>query len=189
MLWRATSDVVAVTTRLQHRGMQVDTTCPLCRASPETLIHMLRDCPFARKVWSISPLLSVIAHDIAITFQDWFYGLNQTFTEEDLGLFTVLCWNICYVRNGLVWHQETPSEGQLVWKTVTYFAHYKNLKQKQSRQSSSTNQTWTCPPPAWTKLNLATKLLHTENKTSFGFVHRDSIGTVLSSFSTRGEIL
>lgn len=84
----------------------VNTTCPLCNVVEETLLHILQDCPFARKVWSLSPIQSVIAYDTALTFQDWFYNLSLILTEELLGLFTIICWNIWYGRNRWIWHNE-----------------------------------------------------------------------------------
>lgn len=48
--WRACSDTIPVRSRLWERGMHVADVCPLCNRDSESLIHLLRDCPFAQEV-------------------------------------------------------------------------------------------------------------------------------------------
>lgn len=124
--------------------MEIDTTCTLCHVGPETLIHTMRDCSFARKVWNLSPLPSVVAQDLATTFQDWFHVLRSSVTEEDMSFF-------------------------------------------RSKLTSHRNMDLT--PLGWTKINVATKLLHADNRTSFGLVHHDSEGTLVFSSSTSKQNL
>lgn len=43
-LWRVLSSALAVADRLQSRGLNVQSTCSLCRDEPETINHMLFHC-------------------------------------------------------------------------------------------------------------------------------------------------
>uniref|UniRef100_A0A453C0C6 Reverse transcriptase zinc-binding domain-containing protein n=1 Tax=Aegilops tauschii subsp. strangulata TaxID=200361 RepID=A0A453C0C6_AEGTS len=37
--------------RLARRGLQHQPRCPLCDQAPETMRHLLLECPFARQTW------------------------------------------------------------------------------------------------------------------------------------------
>ena len=50
-LWKAMRNRLPTRTFLAHGQQHVDSHCPRCN-SPETTLHILRDCPWAREVWS-----------------------------------------------------------------------------------------------------------------------------------------
>ena len=53
-LWKAMRNWLPTRKFLTHGQQHVDSHCPRCN-SPETTLHILRDCPWARVVWSQSP--------------------------------------------------------------------------------------------------------------------------------------
>ncbi|XP_043809037.1 uncharacterized protein LOC110606249 [Manihot esculenta] len=53
--WRALVNVVPCLSLLQSRRVPVDSMCPLCHEAPETVLHILVQCPFARSCWLSSP--------------------------------------------------------------------------------------------------------------------------------------
>uniref|UniRef100_A0A7N2LQW7 Reverse transcriptase zinc-binding domain-containing protein n=1 Tax=Quercus lobata TaxID=97700 RepID=A0A7N2LQW7_QUELO len=52
-LWRACSNCLPTRDSLNHRKIQVEATCELCRQEPETVAHSLWKCPFTRNVWAL----------------------------------------------------------------------------------------------------------------------------------------
>ena len=51
-IWKCCSNVIAVKTNLQRRGIRLETCCPLCEEDTETHVHLFFKCPFARVlVW------------------------------------------------------------------------------------------------------------------------------------------
>lgn len=51
-LWRALSGALAVKERLRSRGLNLDTTCPLCRVHQETICHVIFTCDVAKETWA-----------------------------------------------------------------------------------------------------------------------------------------
>ena len=44
------------------RGIECEAMCPLCKIENESIIHMLRDCPFAASFWrKIGDLVDLIS--------------------------------------------------------------------------------------------------------------------------------
>ncbi|KAK7859746.1 hypothetical protein CFP56_002198 [Quercus suber] len=46
-----THNSIATRVCLANRGIQVNTTCPVCLQAPETIIHALRVCSLASSCW------------------------------------------------------------------------------------------------------------------------------------------
>lgn len=95
-MWRAISGALAVSDRLQYRGLNVDNVCKLCQQNSETICHVLFHCSAAQILMEIanittpvngfgnsveqnlSYLLDLaenagIAEDVRISFP-WYYG-------------------------------------------------------------------------------------------------------------------
>lgn len=53
-LWRALSGALAVSERLQSRGIHVDSTCLACGQASETICHVLFLCPTAVEAWRLA---------------------------------------------------------------------------------------------------------------------------------------
>ena len=81
---------------LVHRKVLIESTCDHCRASPETILHALWECPKLSAVWetdsqwsfrgvtSFSTLHELVQHIIA--------------GRKDLEKFATLAWMIWYRR-------------------------------------------------------------------------------------------
>ncbi|RYR46846.1 hypothetical protein Ahy_A07g032688 [Arachis hypogaea] len=52
LLWLVTNEAILTNATRARRHMTNIANCPRCNAEEETTIHVLRDCQFARKVWS-----------------------------------------------------------------------------------------------------------------------------------------
>ena len=67
-LWLCHHNNVLVREVIASRGIECEAMCPLCNFDVETIIHMLRDCPFAvafwRKIGVPSDLKSTFSLDI-----------------------------------------------------------------------------------------------------------------------------
>jgi len=50
-IWMCFHESLATRERLASRGIQIETSCPLCLQAPESIIHMLRDCYLASNCW------------------------------------------------------------------------------------------------------------------------------------------
>ena len=50
-LWLCHNNNVHAREVIAARGVQCDTTCPLCRNGTESISHLLRECLFAVEFW------------------------------------------------------------------------------------------------------------------------------------------
>ena len=53
-MWRAVSGALAVSERLNTRGMHLDTVCKLCKQGVESIKHVLFECEIAQEMWSLA---------------------------------------------------------------------------------------------------------------------------------------
>ncbi|XP_060960764.1 uncharacterized protein LOC133031301 [Cannabis sativa] len=51
LLWRAATNCLPTKSRLRSRHVPVDTICPVCKVTDETIYHCLVDCSFAKACW------------------------------------------------------------------------------------------------------------------------------------------
>uniref|UniRef100_A0A8I6X722 Reverse transcriptase zinc-binding domain-containing protein n=1 Tax=Hordeum vulgare subsp. vulgare TaxID=112509 RepID=A0A8I6X722_HORVV len=49
--WLAHLDRCWTADRLERRGLQHPSRCPICDQAPETMHHLIFACPFARQIW------------------------------------------------------------------------------------------------------------------------------------------
>ena len=68
-LWKALRNYLPTKTFLAHRGQHMDSLCPRCQ-SPETILHILRDCPWVREIWSQALGILPISF-FTLPLQDW----------------------------------------------------------------------------------------------------------------------
>ena len=54
-LWQCHHNSILVRAILASRGMDILPSCPICNKAPETILHVLRDCPFAQGFWKSFP--------------------------------------------------------------------------------------------------------------------------------------
>lgn len=57
-VWRFVKHSLPVFTALSRRGIDINTCCPVCKMSCETLPHLFRDCDYARLYWALTPFSS-----------------------------------------------------------------------------------------------------------------------------------
>ncbi|CAN1186610.1 Putative ribonuclease H protein At1g65750 [Linum perenne] len=88
-LWLASHGKIMTNAERKHRNITPDDSCPRCPGVEEYVLHVLRDCCFAKQVWnslgfdSSHPLLS------GPVLHDW---LRAIVTNERSLLLGITCW-------------------------------------------------------------------------------------------------
>ncbi|KAK9986836.1 hypothetical protein SO802_031787 [Lithocarpus litseifolius] len=84
-LWRACSNCLP-TKNLHRHKVRVEMRCEICRQQPETVSHILWECPFAQNVWALfkgkTQKCSNIASDFFLLFQQVQRKLSQQELEK-----------------------------------------------------------------------------------------------------------
>lgn len=58
-IWRLARDILPTRSRLERKGIILDTQCPLCCKNSETSSHLFMHCDMAKLVWFSSPWESI----------------------------------------------------------------------------------------------------------------------------------
>ncbi|KAL4390585.1 hypothetical protein AHAS_Ahas03G0159800 [Arachis hypogaea] len=78
--WLITHDALLTNFKRKKRGLTDDGSCPRRRNDDETLLHVLRDCPFIRTVWN-----SIVDSNLK---PDFFNQTHKEWLERNLLNFT-----------------------------------------------------------------------------------------------------
>ena len=122
-LWLANQDRCWMADRLVRRGLQHPPRCPLCDQAPETIRHLLLECPFSRQAWHeiLAWLrLTTSAPTNEASLKDWWQQARQD-TPKSLrkGLASIallMPWMIWKHRNECVFDDNLPSIHSLINK-------------------------------------------------------------------------
>nr|KYP56432.1 Putative ribonuclease H protein At1g65750 family [Cajanus cajan] len=142
------------------RDLTTSPICPICMQDVENTMHVLRDCIFARQVWSSIPRGSCISQPTGSNFQEWLiFHLTRSRTELmnwplSFAITIDALWNR---RNEVVFQQSSLSASQLVLKVTNCAKSIINSSTPfdAGAQSDYTRITrnWVCPPSGFIKLN------------------------------------
>lgn len=121
--WLANLDRCWTADRLARRGLQHHPRCLLCDQVPETMQHLILQCPFSRQIWheilSWLRMTCRIPSDEA-TLYDWWSTARQNtpkLMHKGLASATLLVpWMIWKHRNDCVFERARPSVRDLIDK-------------------------------------------------------------------------
>jgi hypothetical protein len=81
--------------RFNHHMIN-DASCPRCGAVEETILHTLRNCLKAKRIWNMMCLCSSQIFQVSSCY-DWFTG--HFASEKNVQLFLISCWYIWKARS------------------------------------------------------------------------------------------
>ncbi|GLT41648.1 hypothetical protein SLA2020_156950 [Shorea laevis] len=170
------------------RHMASSPTYPRCESSDETIIHLLRDCYYAKIVWGLLGFAS--SEFFALDQLLWLRKFSTSSPLHDpprvsgKALFLSTIWLLWKDRNALVFrnHRTKPHElCSLVFQQAKYTKLAMHplfpVKSRQPRWVS-----WTPPVEGWHKLNTDGSCSLARNSATAGGLIRDSGGNWVSGF-------
>ncbi|RYR27976.1 hypothetical protein Ahy_B01g052052 [Arachis hypogaea] len=194
--WLLTHEALLTNSKRKSRGLTEDSTCPRCHQFEETILHVLRDCPFIRKVWT-----SIIPRDYQDTFfsqsfHDW---LRKNLLEASPSVngtpwpitFTTTCNLAWKSRNELIFSEDSLPNTQFSRIAVNLADHYHfalNLTEVSTKTLRLTRKEsigWEPPEQGWLKLNVDGSVLHPGSRGACGGIIRNWEGRVVAGFSMK----
>ncbi|KAK9190098.1 hypothetical protein WN943_018699 [Citrus x changshan-huyou] len=119
-IWRAAKNVLPTAVNLLSRRVDIISTCAVCNANEETIMHALIESSFARTCWFSSPVGFVGS---CTSFLIWLEHIFARCSTDDCNIAMMICWRIWIHRNDKIWNQKIGfvqqvlnSAGQLLYQ-------------------------------------------------------------------------
>lgn len=97
--WQAIKDRLPTRINLLRRGIDCNTSCPLCSAAVETLEHIFIFCPRVKSIWADLLPSAINNLQASTSFHDYWSNWIATFSNKELSLICIICWAIWCWKN------------------------------------------------------------------------------------------
>ncbi|XVF35983.1 hypothetical protein REPUB_Repub19eG0019000 [Reevesia pubescens] len=161
--------------------MEVQPTCPRCKDSEETVLHALKDCVFAKEVWTAANLSDVWYKHNFSNHDAWLSAVAGGVNQEHFDKGLVLCRAIWYNRNKMVKNQRTSPAAAVCRFAEDYLAEFKKAQDVLFHEAVTAPTKWLKPDVDKVKVNFDGALRCPLNAGGVGIVIRDHEGFVLGA--------
>ncbi|KAL4351251.1 hypothetical protein GQ457_06G013060 [Hibiscus cannabinus] len=190
-IWLAFQDRLLSNQVCARRSLTSDSSCSLCGAEEESLLHILRDCPDIRTLWMSLSVHSAHRRFFTMSLREWIlHGTSSaSFCALIDGpfqfLFASFIWQAWKRRNAFALAGRNMEAESLLHISV-HWAKLYHLPRHHAivpYSSFAANVKWSPPPNGWLCLNSDASLSHSSGVGSVGGVVRDHSGAFLFSYS------
>ncbi|RYR72069.1 hypothetical protein Ahy_A02g006258 [Arachis hypogaea] len=186
-LWLVIHNAILTNVERSRRHLTTDNACPRCRQHEESILHLLRDCSYARRVWQRLIPANGIHSFFNTSLHDWLI-LNLTANSYWSCLFGVAISSLWFFRNKLVFKGEIVDAAsgsyQIQARTKEFLkVATSNLKPKNNQDTSGSIIRWVRPNGEYIKLNVDGSWFAHRSNAACGGVFRDSAGRYLIGFA------
>ena len=94
--------------------------CELCTNETENILHVIKDCVFAKKAWARTNLTSLIDCLNASSFRDWIRAILYACNNRKTALYVCFAWRLWNARNGKVWNDNSVDVQYLFLQVQAY---------------------------------------------------------------------
>jgi hypothetical protein len=101
-LWRACKNILPTKDNLCKRGVLSEENCIFCHMEPETVCHILWDCPSTRDVWSACERRLQKSKGSYGSFLEVMEAITGWCTRDELNIFAVIAKRVWARRNSVL---------------------------------------------------------------------------------------
>lgn len=196
-LWLLMHDRVLCNVNRMKRYLTDDPRCQRCNGQEETLLHLLRDCPAARSIWSAVGGTARYNSFFQGDLQQWITrnlkAEGLIFSEKWPTIFSLTLWWNWRWRNCVVFgrNEDIPSDigGFLSPKFNEHFQALYDVVIKGSTAHHLCRQEvlirWQFPPDGWVSLNTDGAAKGAPGLAGGGGILRDHRGGFIKGFSAK----
>nr|XP_023870323.1 uncharacterized protein LOC111982938 [Quercus suber] len=183
-LWRVCKNAIPTKKNLVQRKILTEGTCDHYRATPETALHALWECPKLSVVWEKDNQWSFRGNTSFTTFQ---VLVQHVIAEcKDLESFGMLVWAIWYQRNQVRVSQKEFTYNQigpLATQMLHDFVQVLPERQRQPTRTKDQQVRWQPPPTTKFKITFDGVVFKEEKRAGLGVVIRNHQGQVHASLT------
>ena len=185
-LWKALSGTLAVTDRLQSRGLDVDTTCRVCNGGIETICHLFFTCPMAKDTWGRASIkLPNAGFSTNFVFLNIYHLLEQSkkFPKDlNIASFPWILWHLWKARNGLAFERIQYSSLFVITRAkeeanMWFEINFPRAEEPQPPlRAQETSVSWVKPPTGFRICNIGVSWISRHVNCGAAWILRDDKG-------------
>lgn len=184
-LWKCIHNALPVRKKLGRYMKDIDLKCIFCEHECESLKHLFFECPYARSVWMLPPLVhSNHRNDNALSFSamysDWIAG---NCNNSDIEIMATKCWLIWKERCLRIFQSKSTTTLQLALAVQRHMKFWSPLNANKNETSyhrtptvtvtsNRTDQVWTKPLSTRSKVNFDASWIDSSSPAGFGLIQR-----------------
>ncbi|CAN1830216.1 Putative ribonuclease H protein At1g65750 [Linum perenne] len=198
-LWLAAHDQLLTNHARKRRNLINDANCHWCPHQEETVLHVLRDCRFAKEVWRLNDRGLHSDSNWQGPIPAW---LNSHLPRDGDLKFGITCWFLWRSRNESIFEGASTSANNIAIKSAIWMGEVTRALNREITwldgigRSIATWISWEPRPRGWVTLNSDGAVNTDSGKASAGGLIRDNLGMVLNAYTvnlgsctiTRAEI-
>ncbi|KAH9770878.1 putative ribonuclease H protein [Citrus sinensis] len=160
-LWLVMHGKIKTREELFKRHIVDKMNCERCGHERENVMHALRDCFVAKRIWNCLIPVNFRHHFFSFNLRDWLCfnlgktGINEV-GDECACLFGVAIWKIWFWRNQFLFSQKSPCCNHVVAEIKSWAQDIQNARSTLSFGQSNKiikDVRWQAPPESFFKLN------------------------------------
>ena len=107
---------------MQQRKVAVDSRCEFCKQQPESVCHVLWECPFSRNTWAVVRGRLQKCPNEVFDFFVLLRMLQDRLDHSDMEVWAIMAWALWNARNKLYFekvqlHPKSIADGALALLT------------------------------------------------------------------------
>ncbi|RYR22588.1 hypothetical protein Ahy_B03g067891 [Arachis hypogaea] len=179
-LWLAAHNVLLTNVERRRRHMSNSAQCSICNATDEDILHVLRDCPFAKAVWIFLKAHDIITDFFNMTIRDWLFAnlSNETDWSCIFGVASSCLWFFRKRMHPTAAFEVIKSRGKEMLSILR-----KSSQLKRSHTLARSMIKWYPLVENCMKLNVDGSFFKRENNAACGGVFRNHLGRFVVGFS------
>ncbi|KAL9236717.1 hypothetical protein vseg_011353 [Gypsophila vaccaria] len=195
-VWLVLQDRILSNSNRLKRGLADNARCSACGHLEETTLHILRECPKAKRIWLMIHSSLPSSDSFSLPLEDWIMDnitCSSSFGIENWDtLFALTIWWTWRWRNCRVFDKESEIPGnplgfllKRLQETVAAIARNESLFKQQSALRKEVFVRWAPPPYGWFVLNIDGASRGNPGSSGAGGIIRDDAGCFRRAFALK----
>ncbi|CAN1785793.1 Putative ribonuclease H protein At1g65750 [Linum perenne] len=116
-LWLVAHEKLLTNLEWKRHHLSIDSCCPRCGNSEESVLHVIRDCPFASMAWDRLGVYRTNPIRIVTNVDQWLRSVLEHDRSMDFG---VLCWYLWKARNEWIFTKNNHTLNSVAAKSISW---------------------------------------------------------------------
>lgn len=185
-IWKALAGALAVSDRLQYRGIQIDPMCKICGTEAETICHVLFTCPIARQTWDLShippPRTGFSCNSVFLNLHHLLACImNPNISSNVSHAFPWILWHIWKTRNMFIFEGRRSDAHTIFIKAQEDAKIWLELNKIETQIQPAQTEIfhWSRPSPNFIKCNVSSSWINKNRNCGVSWLARDHMGLVV----------